>query len=123
MFATRARTEEAPRRVFMTVYRVYRMKDAVRQQFRWAPHTIGVTTAKQKDYEQIQTIEASGPYAVWMQLKDTQDPLQIGDILESEFGDLRIYKYVGFEEAQWHVPEVKPALEVTATGGGQDAVH
>ena len=92
-------------------YRIYRMKESVRQQFRWAPHTIGATLVKPKDYEQIQTIEASGPYAVWMQLKDSETRLQVGDILESDSGELRIYKYVGFEEAQWQVPEAKTTLE------------
>jgi hypothetical protein len=66
---------------------------------------------KPKDYEQVHAVEASGPYAVWMQLKDSDTPLQVGDILESDSGELRIYKYVGFEEAQWQVVEAKPAIE------------
>src|SRR3712207_884146 len=98
----------------MAVYRIFRMKETVRQQFRWAPHTIGMTIAKPKDYEQIQELEASGPYAIWMQLKDSDIPLQVGDILESETGELRIYKYVGFEEAQWQVPEAKTGPENTS---------
>ena len=93
------------------MYRIYRLKESVRRQFRWAPHTIGVTVVKPKDYELVHTIDASGPYAVWMQLKDSDSPLQIGDILESGSGELRIYKYVGFEEAQWQVVEAKPAIE------------
>ena len=100
----------------MMAYRIYRMKESVRQQFRWAPHTIGITLVKPRDYEQIHTTQATGHYAVWMQLKDTETPLQVGDILESESGELRIYKYVGFEEAQWQVPEAKPSVEETATG-------
>jgi hypothetical protein len=105
------------------VYRIFRLKDSVRQQFRWAPHTIGVTTVKPKDYEQIHAVEASGPYAVWMQLKDSESALQVGDILQSDSGELRIYKYVGFEEAQWQVPEVKPAVEGTAAERGQVATQ
>jgi len=31
-----------------------------------------------------------------------------GDLLEAENGALRIYKFVGFEEAQWVLPEAKP---------------
>ena len=89
----------------MSVYRIYRLKDSVRQQFRWAPHTIGATVVKQKEYEQVHSTEASGPYAAWIQLKDSDFALQIGDILESDDGQLRIYKYVGFEEAQWQVVE------------------
>lgn len=91
----------------MSVYRIHRLKESARQQFRWAPHTIGVSHVKPKDYEPAFSMEAGTPYAVWMQLKDTPDALEIGDILESEMNELRIYKYVGFEEAQWVLPEVK----------------
>ena len=100
----------------MSVYRIHRMKESTRQQFRWAPHTIGITNVKPKDYEPASTVEAPTPYAVWIQLKDTPEPLQVGDILESESGELRIYKYVGFEEAQWFVPEVKPVAEGSQPG-------
>jgi hypothetical protein len=102
----------------MPEYRIYRMKESVRQQFRWAPHTIGITVAKPRDYELISTIEAPGVYAVWMTLKDTEAPLQVGDILEMDTGELRIYKYVGFEEAQWQVPDVKPAVPAGASMPG-----
>jgi len=102
----------------MAAYRVYRMKENVRQQFRWAPHTIGVTAVKPKDYELVHSVEAQGVYAVWMQLKDTGTALQVGDILEVEGGELRIYKYVGFEEAQWIMPEVKSGLEAAPLASG-----
>jgi hypothetical protein len=92
----------------MAVYRIYRLKEAVRQQFRWTPHTIGASVAKPKDYEQVEVLEGAGPYAVWAALKESEAPLRIGDILESDADGLRIYKYVGFEEAQWFAPEVKP---------------
>ena len=95
----------------MAVYRIHRMKESARQQFRWAPHTSGVTSVKPKDYESTVTVDAPTPYALWMQLKDSEDALVVGDILESDSGSLRIYKYVGFEEAQWVVPEVKTAQE------------
>src|SRR5437588_4336354 len=93
----------------MPVYRIHRMKDLPRQQFRWAPHTSGVTVAKPKDYEQrhddvYPTVEAASPYAAWVALRGSDTPLDIGDILETE-GELRILKYVGFEEARWYVPE------------------
>lgn len=87
------------------------MKDHVRQQFRWAPHTIGLTTIKPKDYEPAGTIEADGHYAAWVALRETEDALAPGDVLESESGELRICKYVGFEEAQWQIAEVKAAPE------------
>lgn len=103
----------------MPAYRIYRMREAVRQQFRWAPHTIGVTSVKPKDYEQVHVADAAGVYAVWMALKDTKEALQIGDILESEAGELRIYKYVGFEEAQWVLPEAKSAPDNGATASAQ----
>src|ERR1044071_2988258 len=96
----------------MAVYRIHRMKESARQQCRWSRHTRGVTNVKPKDCEQTLTVDAATPYALWMQLKDSEDALQVGDILESESGSLRIYKYVGFEEAQWVVPEVKTAQEL-----------
>jgi hypothetical protein len=103
----------------MPNYRIYRMKESARQQFRWAPHTIGVTTAKPKDYEPFYNVEASGPYAVWMELKESEQALQVGDILEADSGELRIYKYVGFEEAQWQLPEVKTGIESAPVAVGQ----
>jgi hypothetical protein len=95
----------------MPEFRIFRMKEHARQQFRWAPHTIGATSVKPKDYEFLSTVEAPTVYRAWMSLKGSKDPLQIGDILECGSGELRIYKYVGFEEAQWVMPEVKSGLE------------
>ena len=92
----------------MSEYRLHRLKDAQRQQYRWAPHTSGLTTVKQKDYELAETVEADSPYAVWEKLRLTDCPLQVGDILESGEGQLRICKYIGFEEAQWFVAEPPP---------------
>jgi hypothetical protein len=88
----------------MPLYQIHRMKDAPRQQFRWAPHTSGVTVAKPKDYEPGTNVEAPTAYAAWVELRGSATPLDIGDILESE-GELRILKYIGFEEARWFVPE------------------
>jgi hypothetical protein len=85
-------------------YRIHRLKENARQQFRWAPHTIGPSQAKPKDYEIFGEVEAATPYSAWLALKDGEQALQPGDILESENGELRIYKYVGFEEAQWLLP-------------------
>jgi hypothetical protein len=103
----------------MALYRIHRMKESARQQFRWAPHTIGVSKVKPKDYEIINSIQAVNVYAAWMALKDTENGLRVGDILEVEGGELRIYKYVGFEEAEWQLPETKPALETaTPVDGG-----
>jgi len=102
----------------MPAYQIHLLKDNPRQQFRWAPHTSGVTIAKARDYEKGRVIEAASPYGVWLALRGTEDELQVGDLLELESGDLRIVKYIGFEEARWYVPEPvpapnPPAVEVT----------
>ncbi len=89
----------------MPVYQIHRLKDSHRQQFRWAPHTPGVTVTKLKDYEPGFTSEGASPYAVWLELRETEQALQVGDLLENEAGELRILKYIGFEEARWFVPE------------------
>ena len=41
----------------------------------------------------------------------SEQPLRVGDLLETEDGQLRICKYVGFEPAQWVVPEPRPHHE------------
>ena len=95
----------------MPVFRIHRMKDAPRQQFRWAPHVSGAANVKPKDYEAAGEIEAESEYAAWAVLRTSGRPLEIGDILEispsseAAAGILRICKYVGFEEARWAVPE------------------
>ena len=93
----------------MSNYRVYRMKEAPRQQFRWAPHVSGEVGVKARDYEPDGEIEADGQYDAWSRLREAGHPLAIGDLLESESGALHICKYVGFESANWVVPEKKPA--------------
>ena len=81
------------------------MKDLPRQQFRSAAHVSGTATAKLKDYEAAAEVEAENEYAAWALLRNTEQPLHVGDLLESGEGKLRICKYVGFEEARWFVPE------------------
>ena len=93
----------------MPVYQILRLKDSPRQQFRWAPHTTGVTVAKPRDYDKGQPVDAATPYAVWLALRGTEAELQVGDLLELEGGEMRILKYIGFEEARWYVPEPVPA--------------
>jgi hypothetical protein len=83
------------------------MRESARQQFRWAPHTSGVTTLKPKDFEPSGVVEAGGVYNAWEALRNSDHPLQVGDLLENAGGELRIYKYVGFEEAKWVLPEPK----------------
>lgn len=92
----------------MPVFRIHRMKDAPRQQFRWAPHVSGAANVKPKDYEPSGEIEAENEYAAWALLRDSASPLAVGDLLELGSGELRICKYVGFEEARWFIPEPIP---------------
>jgi hypothetical protein len=97
----------------MPMYRIHRLKDHLRQQVRFAPHVGGMATVKPRDYqppdEGDAQVEAPTPYAAFFALKDTAAPLDVGDLLESATdGSLRIFKFVGFEEAQWVLPEAKP---------------
>ena len=98
----------------MASYRIYRMKEQASQQFRWAPHVSGATQIKRKDYDEAGSIEASNEYAAWQALREAGTPLRVGDLLESQSGDLRICKYVGFEPAQWVLPEPKVHIPVEA---------
>ncbi|MBZ5585565.1 MAG: hypothetical protein LAQ30_25870 [Acidobacteriia bacterium] len=95
----------------MPLYRIYRMKDSPRQQFRWAPHVSGCASVKPKDYEQRGEIEAQNEYDAWQKMKETSEPLLVGDLLEAGDGQLRLCKYVGFEPAQWVLPEPKQHSE------------
>jgi hypothetical protein len=92
----------------MPVFRIHRMKDAPRQQFRWAPHVSGAANVKPKDYDPADEVEAENEYAAWALLRNSERPLGVGDLLETPAGPLRICKYVGFEEARWFVPEPHP---------------
>ena len=87
------------------------MKEQARLSFRAAPHTSGETAAKLKDYAEAESIEADNTYEAWESLRATERPLEVGDILESELGAIKICKYVGFEDAKWIIPEVKPAID------------
>ena len=107
--------------ILMPCYQVFRLKDHLRQQFRWAPHLSGVTGVKAKDYEQSFTVEAATPYAAWHALNGSDRQLEVGDLLSSGENDVRILKYIGFEEARWIVPEPRPvpgavALPMAETG-------
>lgn len=95
----------------MPLYRIHRMKGTLRSQFRWAPHASGATEIKPRDFEPAGDIEATGFYGAWGELRGTERALEIGDVLETETGDLRICKYVGFEEARWLLPEARPAQD------------
>lgn len=87
------------------------MKDQARLSFRAAPHTSGETAVKLKDYAEADSVEASSTYEAWELLRSSESPLQVGDVLEDELGAIRICKYIGFEDAKWILPEVKPGSE------------
>jgi hypothetical protein len=91
----------------MPLFRIYRMKESPRQQFRWAPHVSGAASVKPKDYERDGEIEALHDYDAWRLLRDENRALVVGDLLEGEDGRLRICKYVGFDPAEWVLPEQK----------------
>jgi hypothetical protein len=101
----------------MPAYQIHRLKETQRQQFRWAPHTPGVTIVKLKDYESGPLMEAASPYALWLALRQSGNALAVGDLVEvaadpnGQAAGLRILKYIGFEEARWYVPE--PAMHAT----------
>lgn len=87
-------------------YQIHKLKAHLRQNFRFAPHVSGVSNVKPRDYEAAGTVEATSPYAAFFALRETPEALEVGDILEVN-GTLRILKFVGFEEAQWVLPEMK----------------
>jgi len=92
----------------MPSFKIHRMKDPARQNFRWAAHTAGAASVKPKDYDPAGEVDARSAYSAWIQLQGTGEALAVGDLLEDESGSLRIFKYVGFEEARWFVPEPRP---------------
>ena len=97
-------------------YQIHKLKAHLRQNFRFAPHVSGVSNVKPRDYEPGGTVEATSPYAAFFALKETPEALEVGDVLEVN-GALRILKFVGFEEAQWVLPEMKPPAPVAPEAG------
>ena len=99
------------------MYSIHRLMDHLRIQVRFAPHVGGTATVKPRDYQIHEPekarpedqVEAPTPYAAFFALKDTAAPLEVGDLLEAQDGSLRVFKFVGFEEAQWALPEPRVA--------------
>jgi hypothetical protein len=91
----------------MAEFRIHRLREHLRPQFQSAPHTSGTTTVKPRDYREDGAVEATGAYAAWASLRQSERALNVGDLLESGEGQLYICKYVGFEEARWTLPEVQ----------------
>lgn len=94
------------------------MKEQARTSFRAAPHTSGETAVKLKDFLEAGSVDAANAYEAWDSLRAAEQPLDVGDVLESELGEIRIYKYIGFENAKWILPEVKPAQEAVPVPAG-----
>lgn len=98
----------------MPLYRVHRLKQSQKEHFRWSAHTGGLAIIKPRDYELGGEVESQTPYSLWKELQDSglphhERPLSPGDVLETVEGEgpgrLFIAKYIGFEPAQWFVPE------------------
>jgi hypothetical protein len=94
------------------------MKDQPRQSFRTAAHTAGVASVKPRDYELSGEVEAPSPYSAWSRLRQSDQPLDVGDILEDSSGALRMFKYVGWEEARWQLPEVSSGVDALPVAVG-----
>ena len=97
----------------MPSYRIHRLKDHLRQSFRNAPHVSGAASVKPRDYSPGETVEAKTCYAAYFGMRGSEAPIEPGDLLESEAGELRIYKFIGFEEARWVLPDAKPPIPVS----------
>ncbi len=87
----------------------------------------GLALVKAKDYEAGEVVEADNPYDTWKSMMAEGRPLQPGDLLEvydpenttaESNGELCIAKYIGFEPAQWFVPEVKPVASPNSGESG-----
>jgi hypothetical protein len=66
----------------------------------------GTANVKPRDYQAAaDSVEAPTPYGAFFALRGTETALEPGDLLESEAGELRIFKFVGFEEARWVLPD------------------
>jgi hypothetical protein len=105
----------------MPLYRIHRLRDGMKEQFRWAPHTGGTAVLKQKDYDIDSEVEAATPYALWSGMKARGNDLCPGDVLETVRedgapGELQIFKYIGFEPAKWWIPEPKPDQKINFDG-------
>jgi hypothetical protein len=106
----------------MARYRIHRIRESIKEQFRWAPHTGGTAVVKPKDYCDVESdAEAATPYALWSRMRAQGKGLFPGDLLETvrEDGtpaDLQVFKYIGFEPAKWWIAEPKPEQKIQFDG-------
>jgi hypothetical protein len=96
----------------MATYRIHRIREAMKEHFRWQAHTGGTAVVKPKDYELDGEVAAATPYSLWNSMKVQGRPLCPGDVLEmlkedGSLGELQIFKYIGFEPAKWWIAEPK----------------
>ena len=108
----------------MAAYRIHRIRETMKEQFRWQAHTGGAAVVKPKDYEVDGEVEAASAYALWNKMKVEGKALCPGDVLETvkedgTQGELEIFKYIGFEPAKWWLPE--PKAEQKGKDEGQSA--
>ena len=94
----------------MPSFRIHRIRETMKEQFRWKAHTGGAGVVKPKDYEVGGEMDAATPYALWNRMKIEGKPLCPGDVLETvqndgTAGELQIFKYIGFEPAKWWIAE------------------
>lgn len=87
-------------------------------------------------------MEGSNPYEVWKRMSNESKPLLPGDLLEAIPAEetqtevagsvvpgsaaprpMWIAKYIGFEPAQWFVPEARPAAVAEQVGGDREGVR
>ena len=68
----------------MPIYRIFRMKDSPRQQFRWAPHVSGSATARPKDFEQRGQVEAQNEYDAWRRLRESKERMTTQELVFSK---------------------------------------
>jgi hypothetical protein len=78
---------------------------------------------KPRDYSPAETVEAATPYAAYFAMRGAEAPLEPGDVLELETGELRIFKFVGFEEARWTQPEPKAETASGAERAGASSAQ
>ena len=105
----------------MPRYRIYYLKESQRVHFRNGPPAPGPVKLKMKDYAPAETMEAETPYAAWKQSREPEGeapPIQVGDALEADTGALLVCKFVGFEPAEWFVPEPPPAAAASEPAAG-----
>jgi hypothetical protein len=105
----------------MASFRIHRMRPHVKINFRWAPHVAGLAIVKQRDYLPGGEFEAPDEYALWADLRNSDDKLEVGDLVERSgaedtVGGLKICKFVGFEAAKW--AETEPGVSPSVTEAG-----